>query len=188
MCTTCLLFSPAISYAFGICLSQPLIYWKTADLVLHWHWNYLPERTSCSFKNNKHSQGARYCWYMVCWNSMSSLIFMLRSGSCTLSYKNCHLTLLCRQHHFGTILTIFAKLEYYFECNKLAITLQPSRKEELCHFTILIEKYRVLQLLCCEESQSRWRSFSCFFRTKIWIVIFLSDGKKCISNLWHITK
>ena len=34
---------------------------------------------------------------------------------CTLSYKNCHLTLLCLQHHFDTILTIFAKFKYYFD-------------------------------------------------------------------------
>ena len=32
--------------------------------------------------------------------------------------------LLCLQHHFGTILTIFAKFKYYFDFDILAITLQ----------------------------------------------------------------
>ena len=74
--------------------------------------------------------------------------------SFTLSYKNCHLTLLCLQHHFGTILTIFAKFRYCFDFDNLARTLQPSRNEELCPFPILIEKDPVLQLLWCEKSQS----------------------------------
>ena len=47
---------------------------------------------------------------------------------------------LCLQHHFGTLLTISAKFKYYFDFDKLAITLQPSRNEELCPFPILIEK------------------------------------------------
>ena len=67
--------------------------------------------------------------------------------SCTLSYKKCHLTPLCLQNHFGTILTIFAKFKYYFDFDELEITLEPSRNEELCPFPILIEKYRVHQLL-----------------------------------------
>ena len=46
--------------------------------------------------------------------------------SCTLSYKNCHATLVCLLHHFGTILTIFAKFKNYFDFDQLAITLQPS--------------------------------------------------------------
>ena len=37
--------------------------------------------------------------------------------SCTLSYKNGHLTLLCIQHHFGIVLTIYAKFKYYFDFN-----------------------------------------------------------------------
>ena len=43
------------------------------------------------------------------------------------------------QHHFGTILTIFAKSEYYFNFDRSAITLQSSINEELCHFPILVE-------------------------------------------------
>ena len=50
---------------FGICLSIPLIHLSAADLVLYWHWNYLPERTSCNFWNNKNSQDARYCSCIV---------------------------------------------------------------------------------------------------------------------------
>ena len=60
---------------------------------------------------------------------------------------------------FCTILTIFAKFKYEIDFDKLAITLQPSRNEELCPFPILIEKYRVLQLLWYEKYQSSWRSF-----------------------------
>ena len=59
-----------------------------------------------------------------------------------LSTKDCHLILLCLPHHFGTLLTIFAKLKYYFDFDKAAISLQPSRNDEVCHFPILIEKYR----------------------------------------------
>ena len=55
---------------------------------------------------------------------------------------------------FGAILTIFAKFKDYFDFDKSAITLQPSRNAEVCHFPILIEKYSVLQLPWCEKSQS----------------------------------
>ena len=103
--------------------------------------------------------------------------------SCTLSYKNCHLTLLCLQHDFGTILTIFAKFKYYFDFNKLAITLQPSRNEELCPFPILIEKYPVLRLLWSEKSESSWRYFHVFHNQNLICFFFLSDEKKSISNL-----
>ena len=58
----------------------------------------------------------------------------------TLSSKNCNLAILCLSHHFGTILTIFAKSKYYFDFDKSAITLQPSENEALCHFSIFIEK------------------------------------------------
>ena len=55
--------------------------------------------------------------------------------SCTLSNRIVvKLTLSCLQHHFGTTLTIFAKFKYYFDFDKFAITLQPSRNEELCPF------------------------------------------------------
>ena len=46
---------------FGILLSIPLICWSAADLVLYWHWNYLPERASYNFGNHKNSHSARYC-------------------------------------------------------------------------------------------------------------------------------
>ena len=79
--------------------------------------------------------------------------------SCTQEFSS---TLLCLQHHFGTILTIFTKIKYEHDFNNFAITLQPSRNKEWCPFPILIEKYRVLQLLWCEKSQSIWRSFHVF--------------------------
>ena len=82
--------------------------------------------------------------------------------SCTLSSKHCHLTLLCLQHHFGTILTNIYEVWVSFDIDTLAITLRPSRHEELCDFAILIEKYSVLQLLWREKSQSNWRSFHVF--------------------------
>ena len=68
-------------------------------------------------------------------------------------------TLLCLQPHFGTIMTIFTKFKYELDFYNFAITLLPSRNKELCPFPILIEEYRVLQLLWCEKSQSSWRSF-----------------------------
>ena len=116
------------------------------------------------------------------WYVAARKLCLVKKRSCTLSYKNCHLTLLCLQHYFGTILTIFAKLKYYFDFDKLAITHQPSRKKELCPFHILNEKYCVLQLLWCEKSQSSLRYFH-FFPTKIWVVSFLPDWKQTIGNL-----
>ena len=54
--------------------SIPLIYWNTADVVLHVyrHWNCLSERASCNFGNNKNSQGARYFEYLVYGSSKTS--------------------------------------------------------------------------------------------------------------------
>ena len=203
----------------------PLKYWNTADLVLHWLRNYLPERNTCDLKiirekgrdltqsydkspytnrnvkrakwqhKQRHkkvrlnsgcglanSQGARY--FSISYVAARKLCLVVdghvKIWSCTLSYKNFHLTLLCLQHHFGTILTIFGKFRYYFDFDNLAITLQPSRLEELCPFLILIEKYPVLQLLWCEKSQSK--GIFLFFRTKIGFSSFLSDEIKSISN------
>ena len=53
-------------------------------------------------------------------------------------------TFMWLQHHFGTILAIFAKFKYYFGFDLLAMTHQPIRNDELCPFTIFIEKYPVL--------------------------------------------
>ena len=68
--------------------------------------------------------------------------------------KNCHLTNLCLSHHFGTILTIFAKSKNYVVVDKWAITIQHSRNKELCHFPIFIEKYGIPQLLWYESHYS----------------------------------
>ena len=199
-----------LCFSIFLSTSIPLIYWNTAELVLHWHWYYLHERASCDLENNKNSQGARYWWgggqggrplpppaplpppsrplvsllpsgaarasraqtFPLSPPSLSSSplpppapsspssrpLFSLlpppllpppapsspppsypvrplidsiwcvaaqklclvvdsqvKIWACTLSYKNCHPTLLCLQHHFGTILTIFAKFKYYFD-------------------------------------------------------------------------
>ena len=82
--------------------------------------------------------------------------------SCTLSYKNSHQQFYAFNTILVRFLTIFAKFKYELDFNNFAITLQPSRNKELCPFPILIEKYRVLQLLWCEKSQSSWRSFHVF--------------------------
>ena len=144
---------------FWYVFSIPLIYWNTADLVLHWRWNFLPERASCDFKiiRTHRVQDIVSIWYVASRKLCLVVDSQVKIWHCTLSYKNCHLTLLCLQHHFGTtfcILTIFAKFNHYFDFDKLAITLQPSKNEELCPFPILIEKYRVPQLHWCEKSQS----------------------------------
>ena len=160
---------------FGIFFSKPLIYWNTAGLILHWHHYYLTEKASCSLEHNKNSQGAKYCYNMVCDSSKTlcrSWYSQVKISSCTLSYTNCNLTRLGLQHKFVTNLTIFAKLKYYFDIDKLAITLQSTINKELCHFPILIWKYRVLQLLRCEKSQSSWRSFYVFFLYKNLICYF----------------
>ena len=93
-------------------------------------------------------------WYVAARKLCLVVDSQAKSWSYRLSYKNCLLTLLCLQHHSSTILTIFAKFKYYFDFDKLAITFQPSRNEELCPFPVLIEKYLVFQLLWCEKSQS----------------------------------
>ena len=96
-----------IWYVFG----GPLIYWNTADLVLHWHWNYLPERSSCDLENNKNSQvqDIAIIWFVAARKLCPLVDSHIKIWSCTMFYKICHLTLLRLQHHFGTILTIFAK-------------------------------------------------------------------------------
>ena len=86
-------------------------------------------------------------WYLAARKICLLVDSHVKIWSCTLSYKICHLTLLCLQHHFGTILTIFGKFKYYFDFDKLAIILQPSRNEELCPLSILIEIYPIFQLL-----------------------------------------
>ena len=86
-------------------------------------------------------------WYVEARKLCLVVDSQVKIWSCMLSYKNCHLTLLYLQHHFGTILTIFAQFKYYFDFDKLAITLKPLRNEELCLDHILIEKYRVFQPL-----------------------------------------
>ena len=53
-------------------------------------------------------------------------------------------------YHFDNIYEV----KYELEFNYFAITLQPSQNKEVCHFPILIEKYRVIQLIWCEKSQS----------------------------------
>ena len=70
---------------------------------------------------------SRSLFYMVCGNSKSCVFVDCRKWSYTLSYKNCHLTLLCLPHHFGILLAIFEKFQYFFDFDKLAITLQTSR-------------------------------------------------------------
>ena len=73
-------------------------------------------------------------WYVAARKLCLVVDSHVKKRSCTLSYKNCHVTLLCLQHHFGTILTIFAKFKYYFD--KLAIntsTFQKWRIMSLSH-------------------------------------------------------
>ena len=64
----------------------------------------------------------------------------VKNCSFMLFYKNCHQPRLCIPRHVGIILSIFEKFQYYFDFDKLAITLQPSGNGELCHFEIHIEK------------------------------------------------
>ena len=82
-------------------------------------------------------------WYVAARTLYLVVDGQVKILSPTLPYKNCHLTLLCLQHHFGTVLTMFAMVKYYFDFDKLAITRRPSMNEELCPVPILIEKYRV---------------------------------------------
>ena len=113
-------------------------------------------------------------WYVAARKLCLVVDSQVEMWSCALSYKNCHLTLYAFNTIFGTILTIFAKFKYYFDFDKLAISLKPSRNEELCPFPILIEKHFLLQLLWCDKPQSSWRYFHvlpyqnliCFF--SIW--------------------
>ena len=72
------------------------------------------------------------------------------------------------------ILTIFAKLKYYLDLNKLAITLQPSGNEELYHFSILIEKYRM-------------KVFSCFSVPKfdLLLIYLIERSASATYNIWQ---
>ena len=59
-------------------------------------------------------------WYVAALKFCFVVDSQVKIWSCTLSYQNCHLIFLCLQHHFGTILTIFAKFKYYFDFDILA--------------------------------------------------------------------
>ena len=100
-------------------------------------------------------------WCMAAWKLCLVVDSQVKIWACTLSYKNCHLTLVCLQHHFGTILTIFAKLKYCCDFYKLAITLQPS-KWRIMSLSYPHLKYCVLQVLWCERSHSSWMSCHVF--------------------------
>ena len=91
---------------------------------------------------------------------------------CTLSYKNCHLTPLCLQHHFGTILTIFATFKYYFDFYKLTTTLKPSRNEELCPFSYSHWKASRNSASLVWEISKQLKVFSCFSLPKFDIFLF----------------
>ena len=107
-------------------------------------------------------QGIISIWYVAARKIVVVVQSQVKIWSWSMSYKHCHPTLLCLPHHFGTILTLFTKFKYYFDFGKSTITLQPPWNEELCHFPILIEKYRVFQLLWWKKSPSSWRSFRVF--------------------------
>ena len=153
---------PEVTFLVSFFFSKPLIY-SRSDFTLTSL--LLTEKASCSLEHNKNSQGANIViiWYATARKHCVVVGSQVKISSCTLSYKTCNLTRVCLQHQFVTNLTIFAKLKYYFDINKLAITLQSTRNKELSHFPIFIRKYRVLHLLRCEKSQSSWRSFYSFF-------------------------
>ena len=160
--------SQAINYVL-VCFRVYTSYTKIQQI-----WSYIDIEITClkellvtlKMKKTHRVQDIVSIWYVAAQKLCLVVDSHVKKRYCTLSYKNCHLTLLCLQHHFGTILTKFAKFKYYFDFDKLAITLQPSRNEELCPFHILIEKYHVLQFLWCEKSQSSLRYFH-VFPTKI---------------------
>ena len=58
MYTTFKPFSPATSYVLCVFWVYP------SRSVFISHWNYLPER-ACKFGNDKNTQGARYCEYVL---------------------------------------------------------------------------------------------------------------------------
>ena len=43
----------------------PVIYWNTADLILCWHWNYLPQRASCKILRTHMMQDIVRIWYVA---------------------------------------------------------------------------------------------------------------------------
>ena len=164
MCTKFKLFLPAISYVL-VCFWVYPLYTEIQQI-----WSYIDIETTClkelivteKIIRTHRMKDIVSIWYMEARKLYLIIDSQVKLWSCMLSYKNCHLTLLCLQHHFGTILTIFTAYKYQIDFHKLAITIQTSRNEELCPFPILIEKYRVLQLLWCEKSQISWRSFHVF--------------------------
>ena len=56
------------------------------------------------------------------------------------------------------------------------MSVTASRYEELCHFSILIEQYRIFNFVGV-------RNLIAVEGTNIWFVTFISDWKKCISYL-----
>ena len=82
--------------------------------------------------------------------------------SCTLSYKNCHLTLLCLQNNLGTILTIFAKFKYYFDFDQFAITSQPFKKWRIMSLSHFHRKALRTSASLTWEIAKQLNVFSCF--------------------------
>ena len=106
--------------------------------------------------------------------------------ACTLSYKNCHLTLVCFQHNFGTILTIFAKFRYYFDFDKLAKHFNLQEMKNYVPFQSSLKSIAYFSFFCVRNL----KAVECLFMfsiPKFDLFLFLSDGKKSISNLLHIT-
>ena len=79
----------------------------------------------------------------------------------------------CLQYHFGTILTIFSKFKYYFDFDKSAITLQPSKNKEACPIPSSLKSIAYFSFFGVRNLKAV-EGFSIFFRTNIFIVCYFS--------------
>ena len=105
ICTKFKMCSPAISNGFGIFLSIPLIYWNTADLVLHDIEITCLKEFLVTYKmiRTHRVQDIVSVWYMAARKLYVVIDRQVKIWSCTMPCKNWHLhfvTRLCL-HTFG---------------------------------------------------------------------------------------
>ena len=92
---------------------------------------------------------------------------------------------LCLQYHFDNTLKILRSLSFDFD--KLAITLQPSRNEELCYSPILNEKIAYLSVFGVRNLRAVEGLFMFYSVPKLDLLLFYLMKRSASANKKHLT-
>ena len=157
-------FSPAISYILGICLAYHS-YTEIQQI-----WSYTDIEVICMKElivtmeiiSTHRMQHIVRIWHMTARKLCVIVGSHFKIWSCTLPSIYRHQTILCLSNKFGTIGQYLQSLSIILTLTNRQEHFNLPRNEELSHFPILIEKYRVTRLLWCDKSHSSWRSFQVF--------------------------